>query len=241
MELRRRLRKNEINNNIRDSTTFITRSEKTIKRLKSSNMGEEYVKAQIVKLTNAIQEKETLLVQLNKDLLKISSGGLDEEINQEYEKAAKKMNIKQKESDEIKAAKKEEKYEKKTVFKEYWNGIISASRNYRQKERDMRYAYKYFYKVIDSLPSYMQKNLSEMSNNKGYIWRGVCFYGDLPEQPGPRVMFEKKRGGILVIHEYTDREYRRYEKQGKNRKQLVHKENRRVKCMGSSLVDYIKK
>ena len=28
----------------------------------------------------------------------------------------------------------------------------------------------------------MQKNLKEMPNNKGYLWRGVTFYGDMPEE-----------------------------------------------------------
>ena len=79
-----------------------------------------------------------------------------------------------------------------------------------------------------------------MPNNKGYIWCGVNFYGDLPEQKGPRVMFEKKRGGILIIHEYTDNEYRRYEKNGKDRKQMVHKQAIRQKTYGNSLIDYIK-
>jgi len=80
-----------------------------------------------------------------------------------------------------------------------------------------------------------------MPNNKGYIWRGINFYGKLREQYGPTVMFEKKRGGILVIHEYTEREYRRYEKQGKDRKQLVHKSLRKVIKTENSLMDYLKK
>ena len=87
----------------------------------------------------------------------------------------------------------------------------------------------------------MINNLAEMPNNKGYIWRGVHFYGDLPGQAGPQVMFEKQRGGILVIHEHTDHEYRRYEKEGKNRKQLVHKSRRKKIKFGSSLMDYVKK
>ena len=66
-----------------------------------------------------------------------------------------------------------------------------------------------------------------MPNNKGYIWRGVHFYGELPEESGPRVMFEKQRG-LLLIHEYTPREYRLYEKEGKNRKKMVHKSPIRV-------------
>ena len=133
-----------------------------------------------------------------------------------------------------------ESKEKKSVSKEYWKGIVNSSNDNRQEQRDMRYAYKYFNNVCDSLPDYMKKNLPEMPNNKGYIWRGVYFYGYLPERPGPCVMFEKKKGGILVIHEYIENEYRRYEKMGKERKKLVHKEPRKIKNSGINLLDYLK-
>lgn len=226
MEVRRRLKKNNIVNEIREAENFISRSEKTIKRLKNTTMGAEFVQSQITKLKSAISEKENELEKLKTDLSSIRYGGLDDEINAEYKQNKKRQKRLLKKRIEEKEEADREKKEKKTVSREYWNGIISASRSHRQKQRDMRYGYKYFNRVCDNLPDYMRKNLSEMPNNKGYIWRGVHFYGDLPERPGPRVMFEKKRGGIFVIHEYTEREYKRYEKVGKERKKLVHKELR---------------
>ena len=241
MEVRRRLRRNKIINDIRDAETIVKRSEQTIKRIRESQMGEVYVKNQTVKLKSSIEDKNKLIENLKKDLITVSTGGLDEEINKEYEKTKQKVQFLQKENKKMKDTKMKEKNEKKEISKEYWKGIISASKIARSKERDLRYAKKYYNKVIDTLPSYMKNNLKEMPNNKGYIWRGVYFYGDLPEQKGPRVMFEKQRGGVLVIHEYTNREYKRYEKKGKNRKQLVHKSNRRVINTGPSLMDYVKK
>ena len=241
MEVRRRLKKNKLISDIRDAETFVTRSEKTIKRIRYSQMGEVYVNNQTIKLNEAIEEKNKVIDQLKNDLRDVSHGGLDEDINKEYKDNKNKVETIHKEKAKIKAIKREESNEKKEVSKEYWKGIITASRAFRQNERDVRYVYKYYNKVIDSLPSYMQSNLADMPNNKGYIWRGVHFYGYLPEQSGPRVMFEKRKGGILVIHEHTSREYRRYEKQGKNRKQLVHKEIKRVLKTGPSLMDYVKK
>lgn len=240
MEVRRRLKKNTLLNKIREAENFISRSEKTIKRLKNTTMGVEYVQSQIAKLKNAISDKEQENERMKKDLASIKYGGLDDEINKEYEKNEKRQKRLCKEHREEKAESEREKKANQAVSKEYWNGIISSSRSHSQKERDMKYAYKYFNKVCDTLPEYIQINLSEMPDNKGYIWRGVHFYGELPETPGPRVMFEKKRGGILVIHEYTEREYKRYEKVGKEKKKLVHKEFRRIKNTGESLMDYLK-
>lgn len=240
MEVRRRLKRNNIVNKIREAEDFISRSEKTIKRLKNTTLGVEFIQSQISKLKGAISDKELKVEKLKADLSSVRYGSLDNEINAEYKQNGKIQKRLRKEQMEEKEEADREKKEKKSVSKEYWNGIISASRNHRQKQRDMRYAYKYFNRVCDSLPDYMQKNLSTMPNNKGYIWRGVHFYGDLPERPGPCVMFEKKRGDILVIHEYTEREYRRYEKMGKERKKLVHKELRRIKNSGTNLLDYLK-
>ena len=203
-------------------------------------MGVDYVQSQIAKLKNAISDKEQEKERMKKDLASIKYGGLDDEINKEYEKNEKRQKRLCKERREEKAESEREKKEKNAISKEYWNGIISTYHSHRQKERDMKYAYKYFNKVCDTLPEYIQINLSDMPNNKGYIWRGVHFYGELPETSDPRVMFEKKRGGVLVIHEYTEREYKRYEKVGKEKKKLVHKEFRRIKNTGESLMDYLK-
>ena len=241
MEVRRRIKKNTLLNEIREAENFIERGEKTIKRLRNTTMGVEYIQSQTDKLKKSISDKKQEIERLKKDLAVIKCGGLDDEINKEYEKNEKRQKRLLKERREEKADADRENKKKKEALKQYWNGIISASRNHRQKERDIKYAYKYFNKVCDTLPEYMQRNLAEMPNNKGYIWRGVHFYGDLPECPGPRVMFEKKRGGILVIHEYTEREYKRYEKAGKERKKLVHKELRRIKNFGVNILDFLKK
>jgi hypothetical protein len=238
----RRIRKNNIIiNDIHDIETLIKRNEDTIRRLKYSQMGELYITTQINKRRKVIIEKNVLLEKLLKDKSVVDSGGLDEEINIEYKNTKKQKDICHKKNLKTKIEKIEKKKEKKEISQSYWKGILTASRGHRQIDKDMRYCHRYYNKVIDSLPSYMQNNLSEMPNNKGYIWRGVHFYGKLNEQTGPRVMFEKKRGGILVIHENTRTEYRRFEKQGKNRKQLVQKYVKKKKQLGVSLMDYLQK
>jgi hypothetical protein len=241
MEVRRRAKKNKLFNLIRDVETLIDRNKTTIKRIKNSQMGAEYVKAQIVKLKDINKEKEQQLEILQGEYKIVSSGKLDEKINDEYESEKKIYDEKCGETDRIRAIKKEENKENKVISKTYWKNIISTSKANRQHKRDMRYGLKYFNRVSSEVPGYMKKNLSRMPSNKGYIWRGVWLFGEGRRQSGPSVMFEKKRGGILVIHEYYLREYRRYEKKGKERKKLVHKKRRVPKNTGTSLMDYVKR
>ena len=67
----------------------------------------------------------------------------------------------------------------------------------------------------------MRKNLREMTNNKGYIWRGCWFFGELPSNPYENtVVFEKCRG-VLRIHETDRRTHKIYEKIGSERKNLI--------------------
>ena len=122
-----------------------------------------------------------------------------------------------------------------------WDGLNSTVQPFKNKteqnDLDISFAQcfnteagqnvlKYFEKVSEQLPDYIKKNLLDMPNNKGYIWRGVCFYGYKKEQQGYRVLFEKQKGNILIIHEYTDKAYNRYEKKGKDKKQLIFTKNK---------------
>lgn len=97
------------------------------------------------------------------------------------------------------------------------------------KEHEIKFHHNRFRISIDTLPKYIKKNLSDMPNNKGYIYKGTWFYGlKKPETKQPNVMFEKLRNGILRIHETSDTEYKVYEKSGKDMKQLViHKKRMR--------------
>jgi hypothetical protein len=99
-------------------------------------------------------------------------------------------------------------------------------------EKEMDYQYKRYCKITDSLPDYIQKNLSDMPNNKGYVWRGCWFFGEKDEEYNqPRIMFEKHKGGLLNIYEYyhtsTHTEYRHFEKKGKDKKVMVKGVKRR--------------
>jgi len=241
MDIRRRLKANSIKLEINDCKKFIERSKETIGRLKHTNLGIEFIKNQIDKLKTSISEEEERLSVLNNKIVIVDKGGLDNEINMEYSNNENRKKKLDHDREMITKENKKDKQEKKDKSKNYWNGIIGAARSERQKERDVRYAQSYFERTCDSLPEYMKRNIAEMPNNKGYIWKGIYLYGDLPEQSGPRVLFEKRKGGLLIIHEYTDKEYKIFEKNGKERKKLLEKYDRKKKQSGVNIMDYLKK
>jgi hypothetical protein len=102
----------------------------------------------------------------------------------------------------------------------------------RKRQKDYRYYYKQYIKALDTLPSYMSNNLNNMPNNKGYVWRGCWLLGEeKAERNQPLLIFEK-RGNVLKIHEYTAREYKLYEKVGKENKRLIQTTVRRKFKLG---------
>lgn len=241
MDIRRRLKSNTIRLEINDCKKFIERGKETIGRLKHTDLGLEFIKNQIEKLKTSISQKEERLDILNKELLIVDKGGLDTEINMEYMENKNRRNKLEQDRKINIDEKKREKDENKNICKKYWDGVIGDARSERQNERDIRYSQKHFQRVCDSLPEYMKRNLAEMPNNKGYIWKGVYFYGELAEDSDTRVLFEKRKGGLLIIHEYTDKEYKIFEKNGKERKKLLERRDRKKKKSGVNIMDYLKK
>jgi hypothetical protein len=238
MELFRRREKNKLTNDIRTNENFIKRSQETISRLIISS-SDPFVLNQIEKLKNAIEEKTLSIENMKKELIDVETGVSDEKINSQYKEQNKKQekNIKDKLTEKTNEKKVEK--EKHNVAENYRKGISTSAFLERQKEKDYNYGCRTFYKITDSLPPYIRKNLAEMPNNKGYVWRDLHFYGSLPEEQGPRVMFEKI-GNILVIHEHTDKEYKRYEKSGRDKKILVFKQIKKKKQQILSIMDYVK-
>ena len=233
---RRISQKNKFQIELKDAENSISRTQEAIGRIRSSLFNQEYIETQIEKLQKNVDTQHDLICSLKIKLEKLQSGELDEEINQEYIKNKETETTAREEKMKKKDIKNKEKQDNKDISKKYQDKIVADSRLQRQNEKDMNYSLRYMNKVHETLPSFMKRNLSEMTNNKGYIWRGVCYYGELSEKLyEPRVMFEKKAGDILIIHEYTDTEYKIFEKHGKDKKILMHQESRKNKKSKLSL------
>lgn len=86
--------------------------------------------------------------------------------------------------------------------------------------------YEIFCRADESMPLYMKQNLETMPNNKGYIWKGIQYFGHQPcpqhADPDQWTLYEKRPGGDLWIHEIWYNKYHRIFCKKAQSKQLLH-------------------
>jgi hypothetical protein len=231
--------KNRIRFRINLIETYIATDQNTIERLIMSNTN--YSNIQTEKITAKKSERLAEVNALRKRLLDVDKGLLDSELCQEYKVA--KSEMERKTNDKIKKynQEKNEKEQRSIKSQQYYQANRKNDRESNFKQKDMERTYKYYLRLCDSIPDYMTKKLNNMPNNKGYIWRGIYFYGNLPTEIGePTVIFEKQKD-LLIIHEwFNDGSYKIWNKKGKNRKVLYESGVRRKIDMGNNIMDYMK-
>jgi hypothetical protein len=103
---------------------------------------------------------------------------------------------------------------------------INKDIDYRKKQQhyDMLRSYERFCDI--DCPPYIADSLKSMPNNRGYIWRGVWFFGELKADNGPCIMYEKQRD-VTIVHEIFDNEHVIYRKVGRGPKEYVSSKGRR--------------
>lgn len=183
-------------------------------RIKSEpSFSKVYVDSQISKRNDRIQSYSTAISSLTDKIERIDNGELDDEIKFEIEDRISKHSEEERKRKVIE----EKRLEREKEAKEILN---------RKEERvwkDYDREYNYLEYITESLPPYMKKNLSEMPNNKGYIHRGVWFYGHKDsEDDNYSVMFEKLKDEVMIIHEWNDGIYSKYYKKGKTNKVKIN-------------------
>lgn len=218
METRRRNERNKIHENIRIIKSYISTDTDTIKRFCEKAGNSEYAYKQIEKLKNKNKDRELTLKNLEERLYDLKMGYLDEELGEEYNKTIDIIHSKKNHTI------KKKKEAKQKINKSYTNKSYNLDRSSYSNSREIDKAYKYYVRTCNSIPDYMIKKLKQMPNNKGYIWKDIYCYGELPQEKNkPITLFEKKHDNLLVIHEWTNSEYIIWHKKGKDRKQLYSK------------------
>jgi hypothetical protein len=216
METKRRLYANEVRLLISKTEKSISRDTEILSGLGRLQIPTEIKKQKTEELTMIIQNKREEVETLKIKESEIIRGGYDSEI----ESKTKKENKDQKTILDNNTRKRKEI----KIEKENQQIKLSMSKHIKEDrtiQKDHNYYYRQFEKSKETLPAYIQANLKEMPNNKGYIWRGCWFFGDLKsEHNQPLILFEKCRG-VLNIHEIDKYEHRMFEKIGKNKKTLL--------------------
>jgi hypothetical protein len=206
------------------------RDEEILRGLGKLTLPGEILREKKAQLSDSIATRKIQIDNLNKREKAIQDGELDNE----FEKQAAQSKIEQKKKNVQFSIQKKENRAKETgrIAK-----TLKRDRTHRfeekQEVRDWRYYEKVFGRAIDSFPDYMTKNLENMPENKGYIWKGCWFFGLQPvgyndkrrrnnyNREEPLIMFEKLRNGATYIHEINKTSHVVYtrDKQG-NRKMI---------------------
>ena len=216
MEQRRISERNNLYEKILHEKSAIEKERRSIALLKHNNtLSREFIKTKIEKSKDRISKCQGNVDMYEKKREEVKKGYYDDEITKTYKQSYQKPiapPVKKKEPVPI-------RYFDRTKF----------TSDRRISEGEIKRAYKYFNSVSDTIPEYLMKKLKQMPNNKGYIWRGVYFYGQKPaEKNRPITMFEKNKG-VLKIHEWHENKYQLWKKEGDARKVLVNQHSRKLK------------
>lgn len=195
------------------------RDEDTLIAIKNFNVSKDIYEKQRSNILLKIQERKIKIQSLKDKLEKYTSGDLDSEIKDDLERNKQKQKTNIIKCDEL----------NKKPLKQ---SLKFSKNNYVQSDQSLNKTisnyYNYFRKAVDTLPNYIQYNLSQMPDNKGYIWRGCWFFGHKKTEYGqPLIMFEKVRG-ILNIHEITECTHKIFQKNSYGEKKLIKSIPRKI-------------
>lgn len=230
METSRIAARNIIHDEIKQKENVLKRNKETIDRLRNSQTNMEFNKIQIEKLSLSISELSKKIENLKQKYIDINSGIYDEDfISNKIESQSKFKNELEKQNKKNKEKEDKKIQNKEILDNEYQMRRFSGpSENFLRKETDR------FFKSVESVPQFILENLKNMPSNKGYIWRGVYCYGELPPESKNIIMFEKCRNNIMKIHECINNQINIYEKVGKGPKKFIQKIERNPYIMNET-------
>jgi hypothetical protein len=200
VEIHRRQFASNIQSDIIRLEKSISRDEDVLKNIKNLNLPQDILKIKQKELQDNICRKKDDIEKLKLSEQEVLSGNKDDEI-------IKKNTPKPVANPKPKP--------KKIIYKK------PETKHYEPSKRDFQYHYDHMMKITDTIPDYMKRNLEEMPNNKGYIWRGCWFFGKLPAYKGENVVLFEKGRNSMKIHETDGQNYKVYEKIGQDRKNLI--------------------
>ena len=138
-------------------------------------------------------EKEELMEKKSDFDSGIMDEGFDIELKQKIEDKKERKEIKKAKIHAIKET-------NKGISKDFYEKSVQSSRNDRYKLKNINHEYKYFVGWGNTLPKVYSKKLRNMTNNNGYLWKRVYFYGMKPTVPGDntRTIYELFRDKTVI-------------------------------------------
>lgn len=100
------------------------------------------------------------------------------------------------------------------------DSLFEQDKKEKRKERILAHQIKkeweWLCKQDENLPSYIRSNLENMPNNKGYIWKGIWYFGHQPEEDKRNLIMFERQGKDLFVHEICHYKYHRVFKRQKD-------------------------
>jgi hypothetical protein len=227
MEYKRNIVIKDCKKLISDLEYYNSNDENKISKFRTQESN-EYIKNQIIKIKEKLIEREKEIIQLKEKITNVQKGDYDFEINNKIKDTNNKITEKNRLKQEKKNFLSKEKIERSHKSQNFHNITRNSDRYYKNLSKDIDRQYNFFIKTDNSIPEYMLNNLNEMPENKGYYWKNVAYYGKLPAEYGKNtVLFEKYKGNLMYIHEWSKSEYNVYEKKGKDKRKLFSSQKRK--------------
>lgn len=222
IEESRRYYATKLENEVRQLEVYRKRNHDAILRYKNlENRNSEPVQNKINSLEQAILAYEQEIKTKTEEEEKIRLGENDEYIKTQTNLNKAVQSQQKKTIDKKKQDLLDEKRELQEVFDDRSTKLNKSYREERYFEKDIKKDYERYVSKCETVPEYMSRKLKDMPGNKGYIFRGIWFFGQRPDERGkPLTMFER-RGKDLIIHEYDQYNYNLYEKHGEQKQVLV--------------------
>jgi hypothetical protein len=214
-----------INQRIKDIETSKDRIVESNRNILSQGYNADFVLQKKQKNLEQIQKYEEEITSLKDRVLKLQRGELDIEFQKvaATNKETQNKNKQQKTQEKTK-----QKQDEKKKMQQVYDSANMEYREEREYTRNADNGYKYYRRVVDSVPKYILDNLKTMPHNKGYIWKDVWFFGDLESDNNHEVITMFQPNGIrnTLIHSITRYAYTIHQKVN-NTKQLVWKKIRK--------------
>jgi len=216
MEKIRLNEKNKIINENKLLKNYNDKDLEKIERFRHSKNDIEFCKTQILKIKEKIDIRQKQILENNKKIIQIDTGILDDKIKKQIKKTTNehKKNKKKIEEDKVNTAK-----IKKEKISNMYKSMKEINKDIRDYNRSVKYGEKHFFRT--TIPDHISKKLSNMPNNKGFIWKGIWYFGEKRSNNEEPIVMLSKNKNILDIHEWDDNIYKCYRKIGRDRKILV--------------------
>ena len=219
--------KNRITEALRMAVKYNDIDTASLARFRSANASDPFIIKQTEKLTAKVEERGRELKYLEERLVKLESGELDEEMLSQIKENTKISSEKHNLYLEKKAIKKKEKAEDAAFGKKMYDLDRKAGR--QDKSYFFDSSLRHFNKAEDTLPDWMKRDLDNMPNNEGYIWKSVQFYGRKPRNRSQWSQVTEARKGIKTITRWSKDRMQVIEKQGRNPEVIISDEPRKDK------------